>query len=253
MIDIMGSAEELLEREEETVRPVERTKDNTIRETEDEILGSRVEPIHDTPKELLNQRRRLSKQRRSYEPIATGFLATCVFSMGSLAFPNPVKAVAISSNAVPAYAGWKIHKANKQQEEIDEELRNWWLFEGEYDLGEVLEASEPTRGFDGSDEMLESYETVLDYLEELRSELDRDVTTDIAHEDFLEDSINGLQALRIEEDDFGGYEFQLNVYLGDEEIGTYYGNTADDNVIQEVKEDGLNAEKNQDLIREYFS
>lgn len=221
-------------------------------------LENEVRSKHDTPEELENQRRKLTQYKGVREPASVAFLATSAFSMVSLALPDYLTAATFSLNAIPAYAGWQIKKANDWQEEIDKELENWWLFGNDYDLSDVLEGSdtlddsELTMGFDSPDEMLESHEGVRNCLEGLQSELEQSVSTDIAHEDFLEDKVFSLQALRIEEDDFGSYKFQLNVYLGETQIVVYHGITDDEEVVQDVKEEGLNARGNRDVIGSYF-
>lgn len=60
--------------------------------------------------------------------------------------------------------------------------------------------------------MVGSYENTLSYLEEIHSELE-EFMVDIGNENFLDDETFALQTLRLEEDDFGFYEFQINVYL----------------------------------------
>lgn len=176
---------------------------------------------------------------------------TAIFSLVSFFMPPVYTAAALSSNAVPACAHKKVVEANGKQKEIDNELENWWLFENDYDLGDILEGSDSLPGFENNNEIVESYENTLSYLEEIHSELE-EIMVEVGNENFLDDETLALQTLRLEEDDFGFYEFQINVYLDEEEIGAYHGITEDEEIIEELKQDGRNAEENRVMLGEYF-
>lgn len=210
---------------------------------------------HTTPQELHREETRWNQYKRGWENLAMLEIPIALFSSVGifLSGGNPSAVLGIGAANLPgAYACRNTFNANNRKNEIDSDLENWYLFEADYDLSDLFENSEPF-DYRASEEMLENYQEVLADLEDVRQEIEELMNTDISNEDFSEDCSYGIQMARIEEDeDFGGYSFEVDVYLEDKQIGFYRGITYDEDIIEELEFEGVNAAKGRNILLDYF-
>jgi len=206
------------------------------------------------PQELHLKKAEWKQYERSIEtPTSLGLPVSIFTGYGSLFAGSLGAGAAILSVNLPfLYGVKKMHDASVKQSEIDSELENWHVFGNDYDISDVLKGAEPLEDR-SSDEMLESYEKILEDFRDVDSEIKELTNTDIANEDFYDDCLYAIQAIRIEEDNnFGGYHFQASIYLDGKEIDTYSGHTTDEEVIEKLESDGTNAKKARNGFRKHF-
>lgn len=214
----------------------------------------RIAPIHDAPNELESDWRILNQFKRGYEPLMTFSMPTMIFSIPAvMGVGGPVmRAGILSSNLGPTYGARKVMNSNSRQNEIDRELEKWQLYENDFDLSLLFEEAEPVRGFETSEMMQDSYESFQEDFEEMGLEIQDLTDSDVYDDTFAEDQTYALQAVRFEEDDFGTVEFQVNMYLSQDEVAIYHGQTKDRQTVDSLKEEGLTAEENKGLLSNYF-
>jgi len=213
----------------------------------------RITSNFDSPEKLESESRILNQFKRGYEPLATASMATISWSLLAF-FPigKVSRAALIASNLGPAYGAKNTYRAQSRQNQIDRELENWQLYENDFDLSPLFEDAEPIRGFNNTDSMQASYDALQNDFKEIGDEIDELAGSDIHDDTFAEDLNYGLQAARFEEDDFGTVEFQLSMFLGEDEIAVYHGHTKDRKTVETLKEEGLTAKENKDLLGNYF-
>ena len=213
----------------------------------------RINSSFQTPDELESGWRELNQFKRGYESLATASMATIAWSLLAF-FPIGLwkRAALVSSNLAPAYGAKNVHQAKSQQNEIDSELGKWQLYENDFDLSPLFNQADPIRGFSSTDEMQSSYEAFQEDFEEMGEEILELSDPDVHYDTFADDLTYGLQAARFEEDDFGTVEFQVNMYLGKDEVAVYHGHTKDRETVEELREEGLTASENKDLLSSYF-
>jgi len=206
------------------------------------------------PQDLHLKKAEWNQYERGVEMPTSFGLPVGLFSCtGALIAGSLAPSAAILSVNLPFLYGWKqMHDANKRKSELDGELENWHVFGNDYDLSDLLEGSMPLEDR-GSDEMLESYETILQDFRDVDEEIEELTETNIANEDFYDDCLYAIQAVRIEEDDdFGGYYFQANIYLDGKELETYSGATTDDEVVEKLNKDGIEGTEARSRLTKHF-
>ena len=206
------------------------------------------------PQDLYLKKAEWNQYERGVEmPTSLGLPVGLFSCTGALIAGSLAPSAAILSVNLPFLYGWKqMHDANKRKSELDGELEKWRVFGNDYDISDLLDGSEPLEDR-SSDEMLESYEKILRDFREVDREIKELTETNIANEDFYEDFLYGIQAVRIEEEDnFGGYHFQANIYLDGKEIETYSGHTTDKEVVEKLRSDGTNGKKTRGALKQHF-
>lgn len=210
---------------------------------------------HRTPEELYQKYSKWNQFKRGHQPLsAFGVPATMLSPIAIMAsdFDPAVSLAVAGANAPWLYGHRNVRKANVEKSDIRSELDNWYLFEEDYDFTDLFEEADPLEEIT-SEQMLNSYQKILADLEDIENEISELTDTDIANENFSEDYNHGIQAVKIEEDtDFGGYNFQVNVYLEDEQLGVYEGRTDNEEIIQEIESEGINALEGRDMLSEHF-
>lgn len=211
--------------------------------------------IHTTPQDLYRKDTQWNQFKRGWEPfigleMPVGMLSMYgVFASGF----DPIVTLGIGAANLPGVYGLRnTNKAASKKNDLDSELENWYLFDTDYNLSELLEEANSLGDME-SDKMFDAYQEALSDLTDVREEIEELTSTDIANENFSEDYNYGIQMVRIEEDtDFGGYNFEVGVYIGDKNLGVYRGKTDDKEIVEKLEDDGINATNGRNILSNYF-